>query len=102
MPRGAEYANEPPQSDNAITHTHDITHGAQRGTTADAPIDKAHKTAPLPEGLAEEVNDRTLSGGGSGNAPGNKVGSGKGGGEPHHGSGAGKGLGGEEESREGK
>lgn len=89
-----------PQSSNPVENTHNIIHGAG-GTTADAPLETAHKTAPLPEGLAE-VNDRTLSGGGSGKAPGNIEGSGKGGHEPHHGSGAGKGLQGEGESRDGK
>lgn len=85
-----------PQSTNPVENSHNIVHGAG-GTTEDVTPNTAHKTASLPEGL-DEVNDRTLSGGGSGNAPGKTEGSGKGGHEPHHGSGAGKGLGGEGEN----
>jgi hypothetical protein len=101
MPRGAEYAGEPPHSDNAVPeNAHNIVHGVG-GTTADVDVSKSHKVAPLPEGLKTEVNDSSMSAG-SGKAPGNVVGSGKGGHEPHVGSGRGKGLQGEGETREGK
>jgi hypothetical protein len=76
MPRGAEFDDGVPHSDNAVPSTHNITHGAG-GTTADAPLSGASKTAPLPEGLKNEVNDRVLSGGGSAGHE-----SGKGGHEP--------------------
>jgi hypothetical protein len=76
MPRGADFDDGVPHSDNTVPSTHNITHGAG-GTTADVPLSSASKTAPLPEGLKDEVNDRNLSaGGGAGH------GSGKGGNEP--------------------
>ena len=81
MPRGADYADEPPHSDNAVPETHNLTHGSGGNTTADAPLGKEQKTAPMPEGLSE-VHDHVMSGGGSGVAPGTIEGSGKGGHEP--------------------
>ncbi|KAI1622185.1 hypothetical protein EDD37DRAFT_637265, partial [Exophiala viscosa] len=68
MPRGAEYAGEPPQSDNAIGLSHDIVHGGDGKPTSEEPIPRASKTAPLPEGLSE-VNDGVHSGGGSRGTP---------------------------------
>lgn len=83
MPRGAEYVNEPPRSDNAIEQGQDAAHGIGKvrltrasssaahpweeitdytQTTDEAPISRPNKTAPLPEGLSE-VNDRTHSAG---------------------------------------
>ncbi|KAK4934754.1 hypothetical protein LTR10_024058 [Elasticomyces elasticus] len=76
MPRGGDYVGEPPQSDNAIGLTNDIVHGGDGKPTSEEPIPRASKTAPLPEGLSEEVNDGIHSGGGSRGAP--ASGSGKG------------------------
>ncbi|KAK5939508.1 hypothetical protein PMZ80_007886 [Knufia obscura] len=87
MPRGAEYANEPPQSDNAIEQGQDAAHGVGK-TTDEAPISGAKKTAPMPEGLSE-VNDRNLSAGSSGPT---QSGSGHGGNGPNE-MGENKGLG---------
>jgi hypothetical protein len=100
MPRGADYDDGVPHSDNSVPDTHNIAHGVG-GTTADVDVSKAHKTAPLPEGLRTEVTDASTSGG-SGKVPGNIVGSGKGGHDVHVGSGSGKGLGGKGEVRDGK
>ncbi|KAK5442008.1 hypothetical protein LTS15_011166 [Exophiala xenobiotica] len=78
MPRGAEYDNGVPQSDNAIGGEKEIVHGGDGKPTSQSEVAGAKKTAPLPEGLSE-VNDGVHSGGGS---RGNQEGSGKGGHEP--------------------
>ncbi|KIW21133.1 hypothetical protein PV08_01713 [Exophiala spinifera] len=82
MPRGADYDNGIPQSDNAISLDHDIIHGGDGKPTSEADVAGAHKTAPLPEGLSEEVHDEVHSGGGSRGWKGHQEGSGKGGHEP--------------------
>lgn len=63
-------------SDENTEHTAPLVHG-EGGTTADAPLGKEKKTASLPEGMSE-MNDRVLSGGSSGVAPGTIEGSGRG------------------------
>ncbi|KIW54194.1 hypothetical protein PV05_06571 [Exophiala xenobiotica] len=78
MPRGADYDNGVPQSDNAIGGEKEIIHGGDGKPTSESDVAGAKKTAPLPEGLSE-VNDEVHSGGGS---RGNQEGSGKGGHEP--------------------
>ncbi|KIW68439.1 hypothetical protein PV04_04385 [Phialophora macrospora] len=70
MPRGAEFDDGKPQSDNAIEVGQDKIHGGGQ-TTDNVEIDHAKKTAPLPD--LSEVNDRTLSGGA---APGHQDGHG--------------------------
>jgi len=75
MPRGAEYDDGKPQSDNAIDAGEDKVHGGSKPTTEVEPS-HTQKTAPLPEGM-DEMNDRVLSGGA---APGHE--SGKGGHDP--------------------
>ncbi|OAL22141.1 hypothetical protein AYO20_11241 [Fonsecaea nubica] len=91
MPRGAEFDDGKPQSDNPVEAGHDIIHGGSK-STAEAELSGPKKAAPLPEGM-DEMNDRTLSGGA---APGHQ--SGKGGNGPrttgeHTGLGGHKGLG---------
>ncbi|KIX99474.1 uncharacterized protein Z520_05050 [Fonsecaea multimorphosa CBS 102226] len=61
MPRGAEYDDGKPHSDNAIEAEHDIVHGGSK-STSEAELSGPKKAAPLPEGM-DEMNDRTLSGG---------------------------------------
>ncbi|KAL8791798.1 MAG: hypothetical protein Q9195_005607 [Heterodermia aff. obscurata] len=73
MPRGAEYADEPPASDNAIESGENKIAGADSGATSE--VDRSGKAAPLPEGVSE-MKDGTGSGGGSQGLTG--VGSGKG------------------------
>ncbi|ETI26752.1 hypothetical protein G647_10197 [Cladophialophora carrionii CBS 160.54] len=68
MPRGAEYAGEPPQSDNPVENGKDIIHGGDGKPTSEEEIPRAGKTAALPEGL-NEVHDGVHSGGGSRGAP---------------------------------
>lgn len=102
MPRGAEYDNGVPQSDNAVEAGHNIVHGDGKVTqanmrnsttvlpnieltrrlqpTSESDVSRSHKTAPLPEGL-KESHDETHSGGGSRGLQGH-TGSGKGGHEP--------------------
>ncbi|KAK5076801.1 hypothetical protein LTS08_005972 [Lithohypha guttulata] len=58
-------------SDNNEQSTHDVIHGVGK-TTDQVPVDRANKTAPLPEGM-DEMNDRVLSGGA---APGHNDGGG--------------------------
>ncbi|KAK5310777.1 hypothetical protein LTR70_009235 [Exophiala xenobiotica] len=60
MPRGADYDDGKPQSDNAVEAGEDKVHGAGK-TTDEAEVDRAKKTAPMPD--LSEVNDRTASGG---------------------------------------
>ncbi|EHY54461.1 hypothetical protein ABEF95_001574 [Exophiala dermatitidis] len=79
MPRGAEYDNGVPQSDNAVEAGHNIVHGDGK-PTSESDVSRSHKTAPLPEGL-KESHDETHSGGGSRGLQGH-TGSGKGGHEP--------------------
>ncbi|KIW92675.1 uncharacterized protein Z519_06522 [Cladophialophora bantiana CBS 173.52] len=91
MPRGAEFDNGKPQSDNPIEAGQDKVHGGTK-PTYEADLAGPKKAAPLPEGM-DEMNDRTLSGGA---APGHE--SGKGGHGPrtggeHTGLGAHKDLG---------
>jgi len=70
MPRGADYDDGVPHSDNAIEAGEDKVHGAGK-TTDEAEIGHAKKTAPLPD--LSEVNDGTHSGAG---APGQQDGHG--------------------------
>merc|ERR1711939_220224 len=60
MPRGAEYDDGVPHSDNAIEAGEDKAHGT-RGTTDEVEVERANKTASMPD--LSEVNDRTASGG---------------------------------------
>jgi len=62
MPRGADYDDGVPRSDNAIEAGEDKIHGAGK-TTDEVEINRAKKTAPLPD--LSEVSDRTASGGGA-------------------------------------
>lgn len=73
MPRGAEYADAPVGSDNAIDAGENKIAGADSGTTEG--VDRSGKAAPLPPGMSEMKGDAT-SGGGSQGVTG--VGSGKG------------------------
>ncbi|KAL9638230.1 MAG: hypothetical protein Q9164_001681 [Protoblastenia rupestris] len=67
MPRGADYADAPVQSDNAIEAGENKIAGAPKGDS-DEPVstgvDRSHKAAPLPEGISEMQNS-PASGGGS-------------------------------------
>ncbi|KAL1850295.1 hypothetical protein Plec18170_006990 [Paecilomyces lecythidis] len=76
MPRGADYDNGIPQSDNAIEQGQDAAHGTGSGNET---ISRAQKTAPFPDA---DFEDGEHSGGGSRGVP--PSGSGKGGHEPKH------------------
>lgn len=80
MPRGAEYDDGIPHSDNAIEPGHDIIHGGDGKSTSESGVPRANKTADMPEGL-QESHDGVHSGGGSVGI-GSHTGSGKGGHEP--------------------
>lgn len=73
MPRGAEYDNGLPQSDNAIENGPTKAHGTNPGSD----IDRSHKAADLPETTG---GNNLASGGSSRGQP--AGGSGKGGHEP--------------------
>ncbi|KAJ5831809.1 hypothetical protein N7474_000120 [Penicillium riverlandense] len=75
MPRGAEYDNGIPQSDNAIEAGETKAHGTGN---KDAELNRTQKVAPMPEetGSHREVFP------GQGSAGPNQSGSGKGGHEP--------------------
>ncbi|RAL03074.1 uncharacterized protein BO80DRAFT_463290 [Aspergillus ibericus CBS 121593] len=75
MPRGAEYDNGVPQSDNAIDAGETKVHGTNPDNDH---LNRVQRTAPLPE--AAHSSGGTYSIGGS--AGPNKFGSGKGGHEP--------------------
>jgi len=83
MPRGAEYDDGVPQSDNAIEAGETLAHGT--GPEDSQGVDRSNKAAPLPEGISE-MTDATTSAGSAGHS------SGKGGHEPHS-LGEGKGMG---------
>jgi len=70
MPRGAEFDDGKPRSDNAIDAGETKVHGAGK-TTDEVELDRVKKTAPLPD--LSEVNDRVASGGA---APGHQDGHG--------------------------
>ncbi|RAO68630.1 uncharacterized protein BHQ10_004642 [Talaromyces amestolkiae] len=70
MPRGADYDNGIPQSDNAIEAGPDKVHGTNPGSD----VDRSDKAAALPETMGE---NKVASGGGSAGHS-----SGKGGHEP--------------------
>ncbi|GAD92033.1 hypothetical protein NFIA_039580 [Paecilomyces variotii No. 5] len=74
MPRGADYDNGIPQSDNAIEQKPDAAHGTGSGNDY---ISRANKPAAFPDG---DFEDGVHSGGGSRGVP--PSGSGKGGHEP--------------------
>ncbi|KAL8917700.1 MAG: hypothetical protein Q9172_005728 [Xanthocarpia lactea] len=71
MPRGAEYAEGHPASDNAIEAGENKLHGtpSEGDDTVSDSVDRSGKAAPLPEGV-DEMNDSIKSGGGSQNLPG--------------------------------
>ncbi|KAL8746489.1 MAG: hypothetical protein Q9190_001494 [Brigantiaea leucoxantha] len=71
MPRGAEYSDGHPASDNAIEAGENKLTGAPQGSddTPSSEVDRSGKAAPLPEGI-DEMTDGTNSGGGSKNLPG--------------------------------
>ncbi|RMJ27241.1 hypothetical protein PHISP_01893 [Aspergillus sp. HF37] len=75
MPRGADYDNKAPQSDNAIEQGENKAHGV--GDPSNATLNRTNKTAELPE--------EALKGGlhsGQGSSGPTQGGSGKGGHEP--------------------
>ncbi|KAJ9227103.1 hypothetical protein DTO271D3_3135 [Paecilomyces variotii] len=74
MPRGADYDNGIPQSDNAIEQGTDAVHGLSQGNEN---ITRANKPAPFPDG---DFEDGLHSGQGSRGTP--PSGSGKGGHDP--------------------
>ncbi|KAK5049430.1 hypothetical protein LTR84_004359 [Exophiala bonariae] len=61
MPRGADYDDGVPRSDNAIEAGEDKAHGTGNNTTDEVELNRAKKTAAMPD--LSEVNDRTASGG---------------------------------------
>ncbi|KAL9015861.1 MAG: hypothetical protein Q9185_006755 [Variospora sp. 1 TL-2023] len=71
MPRGAEYVDGPPASDNAIESGENKIAGApQEGQDSSASsVDRSGKAAPLPPGM-DEMRDDIKSGAGSQNLPG--------------------------------
>ncbi|KAL8734521.1 MAG: hypothetical protein Q9166_001421 [cf. Caloplaca sp. 2 TL-2023] len=71
MPRGAEYSDSHPTSDNAIEAGENKVAGAPKegNDTVSDSVDRSGKAAPLPEGL-DEMKDSVKSGGGSQNLPG--------------------------------
>ncbi|KAI4134574.1 MAG: hypothetical protein LQ341_006009 [Variospora aurantia] len=72
MPRGAEYVDGPPASDNAIESGENKIAGApqegQQDSSASS-VDRSGKAAPLPAGM-DEMRDDIKSGAGSQNLPG--------------------------------
>ncbi|ERF71217.1 hypothetical protein EPUS_07900 [Endocarpon pusillum Z07020] len=79
MPRGADFDDGVPRSDNAIEPGHNVTHGAGSESTSEG-VDRSNKAAPLPEGTSEMKDHHWYSGMGSRGHP--ESGSGKGGHEP--------------------
>ncbi|KAJ5621028.1 hypothetical protein N7510_005012 [Penicillium lagena] len=75
MPRGAEFDNGVPQSDNAIEAGVTKAHGTDN---KDAELNRVHKVAPMPE---ETGSNREVFPGQASAGP-TKSGSGKGGHEP--------------------
>ncbi|QKX63658.1 uncharacterized protein TRUGW13939_10829 [Talaromyces rugulosus] len=73
MPRGAEYDNGVPQSDNAIENGPNKAHGTNPGSD----IDRSYKAANLPE----TTGGNNLASGGGSSGP-RVSGSGKGGHDP--------------------
>ncbi|KAL8791495.1 MAG: hypothetical protein Q9213_000112 [Squamulea squamosa] len=71
MPRGAEYSDGHPASDNAIEAGENKIAGAPKegNDTVSDSVDRSGKAAPLPEGL-DEMKDSIKSGAGSQNLPG--------------------------------
>ncbi|KAL8922587.1 MAG: hypothetical protein Q9208_005091 [Pyrenodesmia sp. 3 TL-2023] len=71
MPRGAEYVDGPPASDNAIEAGDNKIAGAPQDgqDSSTSSVDRSGKAAPLPPGMDEMKND-VKSGGGSQNLPG--------------------------------
>ncbi|KAL8951735.1 MAG: hypothetical protein Q9222_002314 [Ikaeria aurantiellina] len=71
MPRGAEFDDGVPASDNAIEAGDNKIAGAPsegQDTVSDS-VDRSGKAAPLPEGV-DEMKDSIKSGSGSANLPG--------------------------------
>ncbi|KAH8430668.1 uncharacterized protein LDX57_008330 [Aspergillus melleus] len=75
MPRGAEYDNGVPQSDNAIENGPNKVHGVGNDN---ADLNRTHKVADLP---VEGINANGLASGGGSSGP-TQSGSGKGGHDP--------------------
>ncbi|KAI4122411.1 MAG: hypothetical protein LQ338_005834 [Usnochroma carphineum] len=71
MPRGAEYVDGPPQSDNAVEAGENKIAGAPQDgkDSSGSSVDRSGKAAALPSGI-EEMKDDIKSGGGSQNLPG--------------------------------
>ncbi|KAL8995700.1 MAG: hypothetical protein Q9188_006745 [Gyalolechia gomerana] len=71
MPRGAEYVDGPPASDNAIEAGENKIAGAPQDgqDNSTASVDRSGKAAPLPPGM-DEMKDGVKSGAGSQNLPG--------------------------------
>ncbi|KAL8771296.1 MAG: hypothetical protein Q9209_003201 [Squamulea sp. 1 TL-2023] len=71
MPRGAEYSDGHPASDNAIEAGENKVAGApkEENDTVSDSVDRSGKAAPLPEGL-DEMKHSSKSGAGSQNLPG--------------------------------
>ncbi|KAI4095511.1 MAG: hypothetical protein LQ339_007198 [Xanthoria mediterranea] len=71
MPRGAEYSDGHPASDNPIEAGDNKIAGAPKegNDTVSDSVDRSGKAAPLPEGL-DEMKDSIKSGAGSQNLPG--------------------------------
>ncbi|KAL8676118.1 MAG: hypothetical protein Q9224_003950 [Gallowayella concinna] len=84
MPRGAEYSDGLPASDNAIEAGENKVAGAPKegNDTVSDSVDRSGKAAPMPEGV-DEMNNSIKSGAGSQNLPGGGKGvDGKGDAEP--------------------
>ncbi|KAL8855208.1 MAG: hypothetical protein Q9221_000114 [Calogaya cf. arnoldii] len=71
MPRGAEYSDGHPASDNPIEAGENKVAGAPKegNDTVSDSVDRSGKAAPLPEGM-DEMKDSSKSGAGSQNLPG--------------------------------
>ncbi|KAL8832395.1 MAG: hypothetical protein Q9170_004896 [Blastenia crenularia] len=71
MPRGADYVDGPPASDNAIEAGENKIAGAPKDgeDNSTASVDRSGKAAPLPAGI-DEMKDDIKSGAGSQNLPG--------------------------------
>ncbi|KAL8699131.1 MAG: hypothetical protein Q9201_006180 [Fulgogasparrea decipioides] len=71
MPRGAEYSDGHPASDNAIEAGENKIAGAPKDgqDSSTESVDRSGKAAPLPPGI-DEMKDSVKSGAGSQNLPG--------------------------------
>lgn len=71
MPRGAEFVDGPPASDNAVEAGENKIAGAPQDgqDNSTASVDRSGKAAPLPSGM-EEMKDSIKSGAGSQSLPG--------------------------------